>query len=290
MTATRALLHPDAYWTESWFEQEQERLFARTWNMVGTVEDLPLRASVAGRILTVADVTTADEDGRPVSVGVWAGYVFVHLDPVAPALREWLGEFPSRIGDFHPDRLVEVARHTLELRANWKFFVENHVDVYHLWYLHAESLGAYDHRRATWQSTGPHWNFYEPPRADVDVDGAGFWRGLTPVVGVDRWGSGAHLIFPNVTLATGAGFFMTYQCTPVAPDRSIVDIRVRAETGADATAMMEMSRTVIEVEDGMACEALQSAVASPWFEVGPLAADHELPIARFQGSVLEAMA
>jgi Rieske 2Fe-2S family protein len=302
------LLPAEAYWSPAWYEREQALLFGRQWNMVGTIEDVrdgqSLVAQVAGRTVTVRQDQdlqlvawqVADPAGRqapqPIKVATWGVYVFVHPQPeTAPSLEDWLGDFPDRIGGFRPDLLVEVARHRFEMRANWKLFVENHIDVYHLWYLHADSLGAYDHHRASWDTCGPHWVFYEPPRPEVNLHGEEFWRGLLPIrhISEDRWGSGAHLIFPNVTLATGAGFFMTYQCFPVAPDRSVVDIRVRAEAGSDASDMLEMSRKVIEFEDGSACEAMQAAVASPWFSVGPLARDHELPITRFHESVLEGM-
>ena len=295
MARARWLMPAAAYWSDEWYRREQERLFARVWNLVGTVEDADagLVADVAGHTVTVG----RDDDGRVAAsegaADVWAAYVFVTLAPDStPPLAAWLRDFPDRIGGFHPGELVEVARHRFELGANWKFFVENHVDVYHLWYLHGDSLGAYDHPRAAWDQCGPHWVFYEPPRAGVDIHDPSFWRGLLPVhgIGEDRWGSGAHLVFPNLTLATGAGFFMTYQVSPLAPDRSVVDLRVRAEAGSDATAMLEMSRTVIEREDGAACEAMQAAVRSPWFQVGPLAADHELPITRFHEHVLEAIA
>jgi len=294
------LLPSEAYWSPEWFAAEQQRVFARCWNLVGTLDDLCDATTICG-VIAGRSVAVRIEDGvliarsgrEPVMVDVWAGYVFVHLDPsVATPLAQWLGEFPDLIGGFRPDRLIEVARHRFELPANWKFFVENHVDVYHLWYLHERSLGAYDHHRARWQEVGPHWVFYEPARADVDTRDERFWRGLRPIEGVgeDRWGSGAHLIFPNVTLATGAGFFMTYQCVPVAPDRSVVDIRVRAEEGSDASDMLAMSREIIEREDGAACAALQDAVSSPWFQVGPLAVEHERPITCFHRSILRAMA
>jgi phenylpropionate dioxygenase-like ring-hydroxylating dioxygenase large terminal subunit len=246
----------------------------------------------AWRARRLADPVLGLPEG-PAAIGEWAGLVFAHLDPDPdPPLTAWLGAFPDKIGGFRPDRLVEVARYRFELAANWKFFVENHVDVYHLWYLHAASLGAYDHHAARWEMCGPHWVFYEPPARGVDVGGESFWRGLRPVghVRPDRWGSGAHLVFPNLTLATGAGFFMTYQCIPVGPERSVVDLRVRAVAGSDPSAMLEMSRTVIEREDGAACEAMQAAVRSPWFGVGPLACEHELPITRFHEQVLSRMA
>jgi phenylpropionate dioxygenase-like ring-hydroxylating dioxygenase large terminal subunit len=292
----RWLLPAEAYRSSAWYITEQQRLFGRCWNFVGTLDDFAgdttLVATVAGvasAIQLEAGVLTGWHATGPVAVEHWCGLVFAHLEPAtAPPLADWLGEFPECIGGFQPDRLVEVARYQFELGANWKFFVENHIDVYHLWYLHAQSLGAYDHARAQWAMTGQHWVFYEPPRQVVDTDDDGFWRGLLPVSHVDRdrWGSGAHLIFPNLTLATGAGFFMTYQCIPTGPERSVVDMRVRAEPGSDATAMLELSRTIIEREDGAACEGLQAAVQSPWFEVGPLARHHELPITRFHELVL----
>jgi choline monooxygenase len=299
VAAARWLLPAEAYWSPSWYEAEQERIFARCWNLVGTEDDLvggrALVADVAGRTVMVESagpkLVARQKSGRA-SVEVWAGYVFVHLDPAsATPLEQWLGDFPERIGDFQPDRLVEVARHRFELAANWKLFVENHIDVYHLWYLHQESLGLYDHPRAAWSMCGPHWVFYEPPRADVDIHDPQFWRGLVPIdhVGEERWGSGAHLIWPNVTLATGAGFFMTYQCVPLGAQRCLIDLRVRAEPGSDPAAMLAMSKGVIQQEDGFACENMQAAVRSPWFSVGPLARDHERPITLFHEQVLGAM-
>lgn len=297
------LLPAEAYFSDEWFAREQHSIFAHNWIMVGTVDDLrsgdnlapaSVVADVAGRTIEIVAGEREPLVVTPVGarVEVWAGYLFVQLDPAAPGLGRWMAEFPNLVGAFQPETLVEVARHRFELDANWKFFVENHVDVYHLWYLHGDSLASYDHPRATWRTTGPHWVFYEPPRKVIDVDDPGFWRGLRPLPGIgkDRWGSGAHLLYPNLTLATGAGFFMTYQCSPISPDRSVVDMRVRAVPGAEATAMLTLSQQIIEDEDGSACEALQRGVRSPRWSVGPLAADHELPITAFQRSVLAACA
>ena len=34
--------------------------------------------------------------------------------------------------------------------------------MYHLWYLHARTLGDYDHDRFEWQQLGRNWVSYEP--------------------------------------------------------------------------------------------------------------------------------
>ncbi len=305
MTVTEADLRlpPEAYFDPRWWEREQALLFERTWVFAGPISDVPpggppLVVS-AGRttVLVGTDddgqLVAATADGRPAAADQWSCFVFVHADPAtAPPLREWLGELPDLIGAFRPELLVEVLHHRFAVAANWKLYVENHIDVYHLWYLHERSLSAYDHPRHRWVDCAPHWSFSEPPRAGVTGD-AQFVRGFPPIshIGPDDWGSGAHLVFPNLPFATGAGFFMTYQCLPVGPEHTIIDLRVRAEPGADhdVDAFLAMVGTVLHAEDGAACEHVQQALRSPVFAVGPLAGRLEEPITRFHWSYLEAM-
>ena len=89
-------------------------------------------------------------------------------------------------------------------------------------------------------------------------------------------------------VAMAAEFFATYVAEPVGPDRTVIDLRVRAEPGADREAMLGAVRSFID-EDVRACEAVQAAVESPVYAVGPLARDHERPITAFQAHVLAAM-
>lgn len=294
------LLAPEAYWSEAWFAHEQHGLFARTWCFVGPIDDVPLDGrpivvEVGDRLVELrrtgeGDLVARSVDGRKALVDVWAGFAFVHADPAtAEPLAEWLGDLPANIGAFRPQDLVEVARRRIEVSCNWKLYIENHIDVYHLWYLHEQSLAAYDHPRHRWRNCGDHWVFSEPPRDGV-ADSAQFVRGFAPIshIGREDWGSGAHLVFPNLPFATGAGFFMTYQCLPRGPEHTTIDLRVRAEPGHDhdADAFLAMADVVLHREDGLACERIQAALRSPTFAVGPLAASHELPITRFHQAIL----
>ena len=102
-------------------------------------------------------------------------------------------------------------------------------------------------------------------------------------------GISAHLAFPNLMFATSPQFFATYRAVPVAPDRSVIDLRIRAEPDADAEALLKSVHSFIE-EDIAACEAVQLGMRSPSFSVGPLAQGHEHPITVFHDRVLEALA
>jgi hypothetical protein len=91
-----------------------------------------------------------------------------------------------------------------------------------------------------------------------------------------------------MTSAVSAEFVISYAVVPEAPDRSRIELRVRAEPGADASGLLAAARSFID-EDIEACERIQAALASPWFAVGPLARDHEAPIAAFQRNLLDAL-
>jgi phenylpropionate dioxygenase-like ring-hydroxylating dioxygenase large terminal subunit len=217
----------------------------------------------------------------PASVGAWGGMVFVHPDADTPPLAEWMGDLPTAIGSHRPELLTEVAHYQMEARCNWKLFVENHVDVYHLWYLHARTLAAADHDRFEWRQLGPHWVSYEPLK-----DGISTHRphhrvaDLDHLEARDRKGVGAHALFPNILMASEGPYFITYACRPVAPDRSVIDLRVRSTPDADVEALLAGAKSFI-VEDIAACEGVQRNVRSHRFAIGPMAVDHERPITLF---------
>jgi Rieske 2Fe-2S family protein len=222
----------------------------------------------------------------PVSIGTWAGMIFVHPDPNAETLEDWLGGYvgPDRAGPYPFEDLVQVARIKVPLQCNWKLYIENHIDCYHLWYLHEESLSMYDHHALTCWKEGVHWGCVEPLRASRDEQ----FAGLLPISGLpeaERGVARANLIFPNVPFTTGESSVMTYQVVPTGPETSYIDLRVRAEPGSELTDTTAILR-VLRDEDGYACEQMQAVVRSSSFAVGPLSARHEIPIHQFHTDVL----
>jgi Rieske 2Fe-2S family protein len=228
---------------------------------------------------------------RRASVEVWEGMVFVNPDGTSHPFCEALAGLPDHIGSYEPGRLALVGSADVPAACNWKLLVENHIDVYHLWYLHRDSLGDFDHNRFEHRQVGRNWASYEPLRAD-DSAQARLTAGTIAIRNLearDRNGLGAHLVFPNTLMASNAEFYMSYAVVPDSPERSHIEIRVRAEPDADGDALVTAARSFIE-EDVRACERIQSSLSSPWFEVGPLARTHEAPITRFQQNLLDLMA
>lgn len=228
------------------------------------------------------------------TVATWGGMVFAHPEPEQD-IAGWIDDLADHIGSYRPELLTQVAHHRIEANCNWKLFVENHVDVLHLWYLHSRTLGDFDHPSFEWRQLGRSWVSYEPLRTDIDAP-----RLATAAPAIhhiderDRTGIGAHALFPNVLMASAGQFFITYVATPVAPDRTVVDLRVRAEaevadTDGGPASLVGAAESFI-LEDIAGCQGVQAAVRSSRFAVGPLAHDHERPIAYFQQHLLDALA
>jgi phenylpropionate dioxygenase-like ring-hydroxylating dioxygenase large terminal subunit len=233
------------------------------------------------------DIDTESLSLRPAQVGEWEGMVFAHPEPDGEPLADWLGDLPAHIGSFRPGQLVELLRYQFDARCNWKLFVENHVDVYHLWYLHARTLADYDHRLFEWRQLGPNWVSYEPIRDGIVRHRPHVGsRQLAHLDERDRVGIGAHAAFPNTLMASEAEFFVTYVARPISPDQTVIDLRIRAEPDSDPKALFAGVEAFI-AEDIAACEGVQASVRSSRFSVGPLAREHERPIEHFHRNLLQ---
>ncbi|HEY1633845.1 MAG TPA: aromatic ring-hydroxylating dioxygenase subunit alpha [Acidimicrobiales bacterium] len=220
---------------------------------------------------------------RPAAAAEWHGMVFANPDPDAAALDNALGELGRRLDGYLSGPLVEVGRAEYVAACNWKFLVENHVDVYHLWYLHNRSLAMYEHGEFSWDMLGDSWWSREPLK-----DRSAARSRLGWLERPEREGIGAHLLFPNLMIVTTGDFFATYDAVPLAPDRTRLTLRIRSAPGADGDSLIDDVRSFM-AEDIEICERLQDATGSPFFEVGPTAATHEEPIRRFHASLGRAL-
>ncbi len=214
-----------------------------------------------------------------VAVEVWHEMIFVRMSEYGQDFLEWISEMEEHLGAFLDGPLVEVGKVQYSVNCNWKFLVENHLDVYHLWYLHAKSLNAFDHRSFEWESLGDNWWSYEPLKVSERNLG-----GLPWIPDRDRVGIGAHLLFPNLMMVTTGDYFATYDAYPISPNETRITLRLRAELGTDGERLISMVRSFL-AEDIVACEALQSSTGYGGFAVGPLASTHERPLRNFHRSL-----
>jgi choline monooxygenase len=68
----------------------------------------------------------------PVRTEEWFNFVFVNFDPSARSLRETLGELPAQAERFPFATMKLFERRTYDMKCNWKTYVDNYLEGYHL--------------------------------------------------------------------------------------------------------------------------------------------------------------
>ncbi len=254
---------------------------------------------------------------KPAAVDIWKSMLFVHPDPQAGSIMDWFGPVDDMVGPHVPEELPEYdeARVEYEIKANWKIVVDNYIDVYHLSHLHSDTLQMYDHAKAEYGFVGPHYAFWEPP---VEAFAENQDRKLTmPRVIPDGLnGTWVPMLFPGIGIAASEDTWATFIITPLAPDLTRVENRVRVANASDWEFSKQSMRSSgfwssfglkgkydagdaegegdpmasgdFTAEDIYACEQQQKSLRSPQFEVGP-ASHGESPIIGHQQVVLDWM-
>ena len=80
---------------------------------------------------------------KPVGLNLWAGWIFVTLNPAVPPLREFVSEYEREFSFLSMQDCRIATKFDVELDCNWKLVVENLQDIYHVRVLHIDTFGAH---------------------------------------------------------------------------------------------------------------------------------------------------
>ena len=256
------------------------------------------------------------------SVGVFRNLVFVHpeSDPAEP-FDAWVNDLESVAWphDLASDDLQESPDDVVyELNCNWKVFIENALDGYHLAYLHKATLGGPLHDKNIWETFGRHMVWWSTERGGVKhripqfVENAAKGTGMNVVKGAEVPGyGGVYLLFPTTILTPNPWGFTISTVEPVTANTTRLRVRNWAPKGwlsytfrakdipgyDKESGLIKSSHWTkhpletgdFQTEDVWVCEKMQRALQSPRHEVGHLAlgSGGEAALDFFQQCVLE---
>ena len=225
----------------------------------------------------------------PVQVATWGPLVFANLDGKAPPLLEVLEDVPRRVAPFRCEEMRYVMRKEWEIACNWKIYVDNYLEGYHLPVVHPglhKELD-YDNYRVE-----PHRYFsiqHAPLRA---VHGGNPDRKYDPAK--TDVGEAVYVwLFPNMMLNVYMGQMQTNVVIPLGHDRCrVVFDWYSAMPPADPAGDADWTRLLafsdeIQDEDIEICEIVQRNLRSRIYDRGRYSAARENGVHHFHSLLHE---
>lgn len=214
-----------------------------------------------------------------VRVREWQGLVFVALDPATPDFDAVYGGIVERIAPVDLAALRFRFRVSYEVACNWKVYVDNFLEGYHLPHVHPGlskvlDYRAYDTELFDWYSLQ-----HSPLRNNDGIYGDG-----------DAW---YYFIYPNVMLNIMPGRLQTNRVLPLGLDRCRVEFDFYYAEDPAAVARADKDREFsdeIQWEDIHICEAVQKGLASGAYSPGRLCPKREGGVWHFHQRLREAYA
>ena len=116
----------------------------------------------------------------PIQVASWGALVFANLDLKAPPLDQFLDDIPARSERFDATAMQFVMRKSWQVACNWKVYVDNYLEGYHLPVVHPGLHKELDYDQ---YRVEPHryWSLQHAPLRPVGANAA--TRHYLPVEG-----------------------------------------------------------------------------------------------------------
>ncbi len=223
---------------------------------------------------------------RPIHVGEWEGQVFVNLDPDAEPLLTALRELPEQAAKYRFGELKFAGRRDYHMQCNWKVYIDNYLEGYHLPSVHPSLNRELDYsayittlfERHSLQASpirGPEnessaQRHYKQSQGDMEAEY--FW------------------VYPNWMLNCYPDNVSLNIVLPTGPETcvAIFEWYFPADRLAQAEQTMKFSDE-IQIEDGHICEVVHKNLKSQSYDRGRYSAKQERGVHHFHSLYAKCM-
>ena len=204
-----------------------------------------------------------------VRLEVWRGFIFVNLDQKAGPLTELIEPLERPLSAHGVSPAPATLRRSHVLACNWKTYVENYLEGYHIPVVHpglARQVDAANYR--------------------VRMDGAVAIHEVPTLSGVND-GLWAWL-WPNLAFNVYRYGLMVEHMQPVGHDRTRLDYLYFYDPETANLDDVLAASDELTAEDKFICEAVQRNLDAGVYEAGVLSPRHEGGVAWFQNRISKA--
>jgi len=224
----------------------------------------------------------------PVRTEVWFNLVFANLNAETAPLRESLGELPKQAEKFPFTEMRLFERRTYDMKCNWKTYVDNYLEGYHLPSVHPGLNRELDYNAYTVEPYERHVRQFSPIRGAQpgDTTPRRYQEAREDLTTDYFW------VFPNWMLNCYPDNVSLNIVLPLEPERSLAIFEwylpEKDHTAPAAKASVEFSDQ-IQIEDVRICEAVQKNLRSRSYSRGRFSVKQEKGVHAFHCMYAELM-
>ncbi len=209
-------------------------------------------------------------------VETWGPYVFVNQDPSAPALAEVFGDIPQQVAKIGcaVDRLEFSQRRDYIIECNWKVYVDNYLEGYHLPAAHPGLFRELDYS----QYRVDTFRYYSSQHAPIRPPRAGQENRRYASDGLNAL---YYWIFPNFMLNVYPDNLSSNIIVPLGPDRTLTIFEWFQYPGSTVQPETIAFSDEIQQEDIKICELVQKGLRSKSYDTGRFSVKRENGVHHF---------
>ena len=218
----------------------------------------------------------------PLNVDVWEGWIFINFDRGAEPLSTFVEDFDNDFGFLKPGdcRVADIIE--LELDCNWKLFVENLMDFYHVQSVHLDTLagGTPQEFQFNLRKQGGFSVFYEG--IAMTPDGKSLFGNMPSLADRPETFSAIGFLAPNMYMSAYCDIIRSIVVWPVSPDRTralgytlIPAVHSGSANFDDKVRVYHDFFVQVMEEDQGTMMSLQQAMATNFFDPGRMSTMEE---------------
>lgn len=211
-------------------------------------------------------------------VEVWGPYVFVNQTTNAPALTAVFGDIPAEIAKIgcDVDQLQFSERRDYIIDCNWKVYVDNYLEGYHLPAAHPSLMRELDYQRYrvdTHRYYSSQFAPIRPPCPSAESESRRY----------DSDGKNAlyYWVFPNFMLNVYPDNLSANIIVPLDPDRTLTIFEWFGYPGSSVKQETVAFSDEIQQEDIKICESVQKGLRSRAYDTGRFSVKRENGVHHF---------
>ena len=215
----------------------------------------------------VEDFDRADFGLTPVRLEEWFNLIFFNLDGEAPPLRETLGHLPAQAERFDFKNMKFSERRTYQMNCNWKTYIDNYLEGYHVPSIHPALNREIDYKAYTVEPHDEYVRQWTPIRGAQIGDAAPRrYEGASMALTADYF-----WIFPNWMLNCYPDNVSLNIILPLSAERTLAIFEwylPEKDIGGEAARKAMAFSDEIQVEDVRICEIVQKNLHSSSYQSG----------------------